>query len=439
MTLREKLDTINKPSLPKLEIGSAKTVNDYWNSFIEPHLPANIESVIKWHKLLKEYVNKPDTVLGFRTGNVAGHLRRGWETITNDGYSFFYTDNFFSHYFYKMSYDGFVPTLDEFYSLMKSREFPVRFASPMGTKDEPWEKEYAAFNVDGKNPGLGIAVYKLAHILDAGKNYIINNVSMGIAEICNKYFSLGDVSDWKLVYNPRRYCRENFTIDEDNKAIAKKLAQACFLRMVHPMNYFISPKSKNQGKTYNIYNKGSNIAEDLNILSFVRQKFHERYTQNGIDYFQEFLDSVLSFEDIVREDGSTVLNAVYSSEDLIPLINAISSEGQNTIIQPQTVKKNKIQNINTSPVIKKTCDSLELELAKEYLFNPNTSFRKLEKEIMGIDSPVRGGGFKAKTIINNLGITAEKKGILYYKSIEEEILNADGEYRKTLEQVKNNI
>ena len=367
MTLREKLNTINKPSLPKLEIGSAKTVNDYWNNFIEPHLPANIESVIKWHKLLKEYVNKPDTVLGFRTGNVAGHLRRGWGTITNDGYSFFYTDNYFSHYFYKMSYDGFVPTLDEFYSLMKSREFPVRFASPMGTKDEPWEKEYAAFNVNGKNPGLGIAGYKLAHILDAGKNYKINNISMGIAEICNKYFSLGEVSDWRLVYNPRRYCRENFKISEDNKAIAKKLAQACFLQMVHPMNYFISPKSKNQGKTYNIYNKGNNIAEDSNVLSFVRQKFHARYTQNGIDYFQEFLDSVLPFEDIVGEDGSTVLNAKYSSDDLIPLIRAISAEEQNKIVQPKTVKKDETQNINISSVTKKNCDKNSDDIVQKLL------------------------------------------------------------------------
>ena len=205
------------------------------------------------------------------------------------------------------------------------------------------------------------------------------------------------------------------------------------------MNYFISPKSKNQGKIYNIYNKGNNIAEDLNVLSFVRQKFHERYTQNGIDYFQEFLDSVLPFEDIVREDGSTVLDVIYSSEDLNSLINAISSKEHNTIIQPQIIKKDKKQDINTSSVIKKSCDILELELAKEYLFNPNTSFRKLEKEIMGIDSPNRGGGFKAKTIINNLGITAEKKGILYYISIEEEILNASGIYKKTLEQVKNNI
>ncbi len=166
MTLREKLNTINEPNLPKLEIGSAKTVSHYWDSFIKPHLPSNIDCVIKWHKLLKEYVNMSDTVLGFRTGNSAGHLRRGWETVTDSGFSFFYTDNYFSYYFYKMSYDNFVPTLSEFYSLMKAREFPVRIARPMGTKNEPWERDYAAFNVDGNDPELGKAGYKLAHILE---------------------------------------------------------------------------------------------------------------------------------------------------------------------------------------------------------------------------------------------------------------------------------
>ena len=151
------------------------------------------------------------------------------------------------------------------------------------------------------------------------------------------------------------------------------------------------------------------------------------------------MDSVLPFEDIVRENGTTVLNVIYSSDDLIPLINAISSEEQNNIVQAKTVKKENVQKNNTPYIKKMDCDNLEIELAKEYLFNPNTSFRKLEKEIMGIDSPARGGGFKAKTIINNFGITAEKKGILYYRSIEEEINNATGSYKETLEQIKNNI
>lgn len=412
MTLSEKLNTITKPRLPKMEKGSAKDINEYWNTFIEPHLPKDIDSVIKWHELLKEYVNKPDTVLGFRTGNVAGHLRRGWETITNDGYSFFYTDNYFAHYFYKMSSDGFVPSLDEFYSLMKSRAFPVRFASPMGTEDEPWEKEYAAFNVNGKNPGIGTAGYKLAHILDAGANFKVNNSNMGITEICNKYFSLGKVSDWKIVNNPKRYCRENFKIDDENKGIAMKLAQACFLRMVHPMNYFLSAKKPYKGKIYNIYNGGNDIAEDPNVLSFVRQKFHKRYTKNGKDYFQEFLDLVFPFEDNLKEDGSTVLDLIYSPEDL----------------GNHSKKNNSIS------------DSDKAKILYGYLFEKDMSLIKLEKNVLGKDFK----GWKSKVILNDYNIDTSRnstdKGRYSGLTIDQAIKNSkNADELNLLQFIKSNL
>ena len=204
--------------------------------------------------------------------------------------------------------------------------------------------------------------------------------------------------------------------------------------MVHPMNYFISPKSRNHGKIYNIYVRGSNIAEDLNVLSFIRTKFHERYTIDGVDYFQDFLNLVLPFEDKIKEDGNTILNVRYSSDDLTS--RSIGMDNVST-----SVEKTKAQNRHSLVITKKvtTVDNMKMELAKEYLFNPSTSFRKLEIGIMGIESPVRGGGFKARKIINNLGITAEKKGILCYKNINDEISTAIGQYRKTLKLLKKYI
>lgn len=102
--LEEKLNKINKPKIPDLQDGSADTIEEFYDTFIEPLLP-NVVQVIKWHKILKWYVKQPNIVLGFRTGNEKGKLRRGWETVTNDDYCFFYTDNFFAHYFYKLAYD----------------------------------------------------------------------------------------------------------------------------------------------------------------------------------------------------------------------------------------------------------------------------------------------------------------------------------------------
>lgn len=323
--LLSKINSINKPKIPEFENGTSKTIEDFWKDFIESRLPQNIDVVIKWHNLLKEYVKKPDAILGFRTGNVAGKLRRGWETITNDGYSFFYTDNGFPHFFYKLAYDGdYEPNLEEFYQLMKNKQFPIRDAFFMDSE----EKHKAAFNVSGKNPGIGTSGYKLAHVIDAGRDYCVNGDVIGLAEICKKYFNLGQETDWTIDETTGLYSRKNFQIQEKDKKLARQLAEISFLRMVHPMNYFLTPKQKNTTttngvKTTKIYNEYSingiikyDIAEEQLLISYVRQKFHERYTVNGVDYFQDFLDLVYAKEDNLNEDGSTEINIVYSASEL---------------------------------------------------------------------------------------------------------------------------
>ena len=432
MTLTEKLNNISNPKLPRFENGHAHTVKDYWYSFILPRLP-RIDIVIKWHEVLKEYIKIPDAVLAFRTGNVKGRLRRGWETKTTEGYSFFYTDNYFSHYFYKLAHDGdYEPNVNEFYNAMKDKKFPVRISSPMGGDRDPHEREYAAHNVKGKNPGINISGYKLAHIIDAGQNYAFNNKILGLSEICNRYFDLGEVSDWKINPITKQYCRDNFDIPEKDKDDARKLAEISFLRMVHPMNYFLSPKSRNKGKTYNKYflngKPSFNIAEEAVVLSYVRQKFHERYTINNKDYFKEFLDLVFPVPDSIQEDGSTILNIEYSPDDL-GLVTKKTSETKKV---SESIQSEKSINTNTRLDV----NDEDLQMAWEYLTNPNTSFRKIEKEILKIDSPARGGGFKSKTIINALGITAGKKGVLSYASLNEEIADASGQYKRTLELLK---
>lgn len=317
MTLINKLRKVNRPFLPKMENGTAQTIKEFYDTFIEPHLPQNIENVIAWHKMLKEYVQKPDAVLGFRTGNVAGSLRRGWETITTDGYSFFYTDNFGAHFYYKLAYDAdWEPNLEEYYRVMKDKLFPVRFPYFMDRE----EKKRAGFIVNGRNPGLGGAGYYLAHIIDAGDNIVFNGRQLGLAEIITRYFNLEQPEKWTLNVETQKYCRNNFDIPEADRRDARKLAEICFLRMVHPMNYFLSPKSKTRGKIYNTYQRNETTRNDIgeysNVISYVRQKLHERYTVNGTDYFQEFLDLVCPMEDNIHEDGNTVINLSYSARAL---------------------------------------------------------------------------------------------------------------------------
>lgn len=316
MNLEKKLKKISTPHLQ----GSAKTIKDFYNKFIEPYLP-DIEQTKKWHKILTEYVKKPDAVLGFRAGNTAGKLRRGWKTvITNDTYSFFYTDNFFAHYFYKLACDtDYEVATDDFYNLMKEKKFPVRFKFRMGRE----ECRGASFDVNGKNPEIGKSGFKLAHVVDAGQNYTVNGINCGMAEIIDKYFPLGEKEDW----DKRKHYRE-LQIKEEDKTTARKLAEMSFLRMVHPMNYFLSPKAPNGGKVYNYYKLNDSnvyeydIGEDERLISYVRQRFSKKYGK----VYKEFLNLVGSEPDNIKENGETTINIKYS---LFPLEPKMTEEQNN--------------------------------------------------------------------------------------------------------------
>ena len=53
--LLDKLNSISKPKLNKLSEGSADTIKDFWDEFIEPNLPEK-ETVLKWHRVLMNYI-----------------------------------------------------------------------------------------------------------------------------------------------------------------------------------------------------------------------------------------------------------------------------------------------------------------------------------------------------------------------------------------------
>ena len=76
-----------------------------------------------------------------------------------------------------------------------------------------------------------------------------------------------------------------------------------------------------------------------------------------------------------------------------------------------------------------------IKVIEAYLIH-GIGHRNIEETILNIPSSVRGGGFKAMTILHNLGITGEKKGILKNKSIDDEIKNASGDYLNTLKKYK---
>lgn len=82
---------------------------------------------------------------------------------------FFYTGNGLATYLFKLAHDGdYVPTEEEFYADMKAKRIPIQ-PKRFITKTEI---EYAGFDVQGKEPKLGDAGFKLAHLIDANKDYL---------------------------------------------------------------------------------------------------------------------------------------------------------------------------------------------------------------------------------------------------------------------------
>lgn len=72
---------------------------------------------------------------------------------------------------------------------------------------------------------------------------------------------------------------------------------------------------------------------------------------------------------------------------------------------------------------------------KEYLYN-GLSHRDIEEKILNITASDEYGGFDAMNILHEFEIDKEKKKTLKNKSLDEEIVNAKGNYRLALDLIK---
>ena len=75
-----------------------------------------------------------------------------------------------------------------------------------------------------------------------------------------------------------------------------------------------------------------------------------------------------------------------------------------------------------------------LKVVTAYLYD-KLSHRDIQRDILNLPAPARGGGFVAMEILHHFGIHAEKKGILLRNKIEDEITSAAGNYREVLVKV----
>lgn len=307
MTLQEKINTIRFPLLENtiglLKIGDAKTIKDFFETFIKDKLPKK-HIVKKWHKLLMEYI-KDDSNIGcaIRYGNSGSKslslckesgylkLRRGWLTInTTDNFSYFYADNYLSSFIYKMALDEFVPTLDEFKELINNHKFPYGFDFH---HDKIYEAQYVTIPT-AKEPGF-LGNYKLSHIFNSGMNYLVDGTKYTkIKDLSEKYFDIGSRNQWDNVEKIRR-----ISISKKEKEVII----AHFLRFVHPINYMLTPS---KGKHTCVC---SDVGEYPILINYMKQYLKETYNE----IYDEFVGKIMWNEENVASlvTGEEIIDISY--------------------------------------------------------------------------------------------------------------------------------
>lgn len=402
MNLIQALANINTPLTSPLKQGYSKDIQSFWSSFVCPLLPKK-ETVLKWHDVLMEYVRQENAMFAIRAYNTApknhyDRLRRGFLTATNQKYSFFYTDNFHAAYYLKMVQEDFVPSVGELLSLYNNRQFPARFG-----KDTQEERQLMAIP-KGKDPGIQKAGYKIAHILNVGKEYFYEGRSFSLSDIIKKYFDGGTRKDWQKELDSQG---EYYIRHKDMPPDARQFLVAEFLRFVHPFNYFLAPK-----KSCIISAVCKDISEFQPVINYIQSKYYDMYGRA----YQEFLKIVLApHKNLPTSLGAQIINLKFENSP------GIKKKGDR-IFAAQGTHKTKIK-----------------DMLCEYLNNPNTSFRQLERKYLGINSPNRGGGFVAKKIINSYGIFANMKGILNQCTIQELYLQSNKQLQEVLSVLKKEL
>lgn len=79
----------------------------------------------------------------------------------------------------------------------------------------------------------------------------------------------------------------------------------------------------------------------------------------------------------------------------------------------------------------------QLDVVEAYLCK-GWSHRKIQKDILKIDAPVRGGGYEAMSILHSFGIRSEHKGIFKGQELDRDLFSEKRSIRGYLETLNDN-
>ena len=297
MDIEEKIQNIRNPKIEEtiglLPVGEASSVDDFFENFVKPRLPKK-EVVMKWHNILMEYVadtkelscavrygnsGSKDESLSGETGYLK--LRRGWLTKnTEDNFEYFYADNYMSSFICKMAIDEYCPSsVDELRDIFQEHKFP--FGYPFH-RDSEYEAECVVI-ATGDEPGF-LRNYKISHVFDSGKYYDVKGKKYpGIKELSEEYFDIGYREQWTEETDHIRKIK----IGEKEKEVIT----ACFLRFVHPINYFLTPPLKKHTCIPPV--PKNDIGEYPLLIDRVKQHIKEQYQE----VYDEFVEKIMWYDE----------------------------------------------------------------------------------------------------------------------------------------------
>lgn len=298
MQLKEFLGNLNSSQIPKLKNGSAKTIKEFYEQCIEKYMPLK-EVVYQWDEILDKYISEPASILFVRRYSSAADkrwtdIRRGFLTTYEDDFGYVFCDNFLAHYFYTMAFAGYVPRYDDFKDSIVKRDFPYGFRE---TKEEVSFRAYPK----GKSSYLNIAGWKLAHLYSVNQN----DYNFNYKKESSYLFPRGEQTDWTIHPGkdyPERKFPGTVTPEERQKMIAH------FLRVVHPINYFLVPMQK-----YEVDDCNDDIGEVQELINYV----YYRQKQNFPDIFNKFEKNILAKKPTVLEAKKiedTIINITYGRD-----------------------------------------------------------------------------------------------------------------------------
>ena len=374
---------------PLVPDGRAETVGEFFDR-CQPNIVHDGKVIKAWHELLSAFVDDVRNRLLIRlyesvSNNGRLETRRGAITRMSNGFEFAFASNYFARVIYTMAYFGYVPKLNDFKNMINNRLVSISY--PRRTTSS--EQNIAAYNSrikdaqyntrDCYTPG-----WYLAHIVG------VNSTSFhGYNGRLSDFISAGASEDWKLDNN-RMVVR---LINRDFSSLEFKVLRAHCLRFLDPINYFLVPS-----RTYERHVLGrSHIGEDENVVAYAKEKIRQLV---GDDTYDDFCRRALVpvVESSKINDCSRKVIRIEFSSKLNRGINVDNSDGRERQVG---------HGLSAMQI------SLEDRLAilKAYLVD-GMSYRIIERDILGVEFKKRGGGFYARGILQEFGVTGKQKGEL---------------------------